>query len=1154
MSARPSSTPSPAPGAARPGRGRGRAAEALRALVDTRLAGRPAVLLVAAGEAERSGWAAQAALELAAAAGERAVLVDLDPRASPPHRPLEMGMEMETGGATVAALLAGAPLSAAARPAGRAFAFVAAGDAAGAPRGVLEDRRWAQVIAEAASEGRLLLLYLPSDVPGLASLARVVGGAVVFSGADADRAAWGLPPECAILAAMAPRSAPPARPPRPADDAAAPKPSTAAPSVQAGEPASSPSPGAPPSSASSTGVAGGAPSSQTQAGAGAEDRVAAAPSSAAGPSAAPPIGGVDAEAPPASSDIAASPSPEAPSSSASPSATPETAGGAGASPSSEAPLPSAVGSIDPPSSEPPAAAAADAVDGVAAREAPGRPPPVAPSLDDRAPEDAAPARVEGDGAAGAGAPGRYVVPRQAEWKERLIRAQAALTLALWTAYVVWRWGWTLNPDALWFSIPLALAETWGLLSGFLFVHSVWRLRHRTPLPAPPGLTADVFIPCFDEPLEVVRRTAVAAHAIRYPHRTWVLDDGKRDEVEAMAREVGVGYLRREGNEHAKAGNLNHALANTDGEFVLVLDADHAPLPQMLDRLLGFLANDAGLAFVQSPQDFYNTDGFTYQVDEPGRRLWEEQRLFFSVLQPGKDARGAAFFCGSAALLRRSALESVGGFSHHSITEDIETSLRLHASGWRSAFYGESLAYGLAAGSAAAFHTQHLRWGQGAMQVLKRFNPLTLRGLTLSQRLSYFASLTAYFGGVQKLVFLLAPLAFFVTGVLPIRAESGEFLLRFLPVLAMSLLMSGLLSRGIADLWISERFHVARFWTYTRATFSLFRRRPLRFRVTPKGPGQVPFRAYAPQAALMAASAAAVAWAFAALGNGWVRYGGDGSYSPGFLANLVWATVNFVLAASVVQLSLRTRQQRADHRFRDRFPIEVRVRGADGAVHTTAAVTENLNPGGIGLRTAEPLRAGTVVKLRLPLTTGAVRVSARVVHSSPIEGSDPPAYRSGAAFVDIPVRVRDAIELHCTQHAVPQEQARYRASVGFLESAGARVRNHRREPRRGMQLAVQVTLPPGPGGEPVPAPMAFLEDLSESGARLVMDRLVEPGTLIRFRVPGTGAERAGRVVFAQAVETPLGGRYVVGVERTDAPPPRQGYGRRSLRAAARLFSL
>ncbi|HEX8432780.1 MAG TPA: glycosyltransferase, partial [Longimicrobium sp.] len=482
----------------------------------------------------------------------------------------------------------------------------------------------------------------------------------------------------------------------------------------------------------------------------------------------------------------------------------------------------------------------------------------------------------------------YSVPRLPAWQEQMIRTVAVLTLGYGTYYIIWRWMATLNPDALWFSIPLVLAETWGLLTAFVMVISVWKLQHRDTLPPPPDMSVDVFITTYDEPLEVIRRTAVGARAIRYPHNTYLLDDGKRDEVQAVAEELGIGYLRRPDNAHAKAGNLNYALQHTTGEFVLQLDADHVPLPHILHRLLGFFEHDPKLAFVQAPQDFYNTDGFTYDVNEEWQRIWEEQRLFFSVIQPGKDRLNCAFFCGSCAVFRREALETVGGFATQTVTEDIETSLLLHARGWHSLFYGESLAYGLAAGSATAFHVQHLRWGQGAMQVLRKVNPLTRPGLTLAQRISYIGSLTAYVGGVQKLVFYSAPIVFFLTGALPIRAIDREFLIRFVPFLLLSFILSDMMARGTANTWASERYQMAKFWTYTRAVASIFRRKPGRFTVTPKGPGHVPFRTYAPHVTLMVLSATAVVWATFAHRLGWVDYGTPGWSSAAFRANFMWA--------------------------------------------------------------------------------------------------------------------------------------------------------------------------------------------------------------------------------------------------------------------------
>lgn len=738
------------------------------------------------------------------------------------------------------------------------------------------------------------------------------------------------------------------------------------------------------------------------------------------------------------------------------------------------------------------------------------------------------------------------VPILPAWKERVIRGIAVVTLAYWTYYIIWRWGWTLNPDALWFSIPLALAETWGLITAFVMIHSVWRIRNRQPIPAPEGLSVDVFITCYDEPLEVIRRTAIGARAIRYPHKTYILDDGSRDEVQAMTQELGLGYLRRSTNEHAKAGNLNNALKHTSGDFILQLDADHVPLPHILDRVLGFFDEDPKLAFVQTPQDFYNTDAFTYNVDEQSRRIWEEQRLFFGVIQAGKDSLNCTFFCGCSAVIRRAALDSIGGFSTQTITEDIETSLVLHANGWNSAFYGESLVYGLAAHNAVAFHTQHLRWGQGGMQVLKRFNPITYPGLSLAQRISYFGSLTAYVGGLQKLVYYASPLIFFFSGVLPIKALNSEFLARFLPFLFLSFLLSEAWSRGRSNTWISERFHMVKFWTYTRACFSFFSNREQKFKVTPKGPGHVPFKTYSPQVVLMGLTGLAVVWATIAYEMGWVNYSGArGWTSVAFLSNLFWAAINFAVAAAVVRFSMQARQHRADHRFRDRFPVTLAIAGSGGRTRTRIALAEDLNPGGMAIRSPQPLDVGQVMRLTLPLSTATVTVSGRVLYSEPVvpargskrrrrqeekAGAPAPvqAYRSGIAFAELPMNVRDQIELHCTQHAVPLEQSQYSiAAPRFLERTMDWVRNARRERRRPVRMPATVTV--GGRGKKR-SRVAFLEEISAGGARLIMDEPVAPHTVVHFEVPGTRVRGSGKVVFARAIETPIGVRFAVGVQR------------------------
>lgn len=238
----------------------------------------------------------------------------------------------------------------------------------------------------------------------------------------------------------------------------------------------------------------------------------------------------------------------------------------------------------------------------------------------------------------------------------LIRALALLSVLLGTNYVAWRWMESINWSSWWIAVPLVMAETYSLVDTFLFCLTMWRARQR-PLPvSPPQGTVDVFITTYNEPLDLVMATARAARRIAYPHETWILDDGARPELERAAHEAGLGYITRSDDwagkpRHAKAGNLNSALFQTDGEFLLILDADQVPDPLILHRTLGYFADDPDVALVQTPQWFVNVD-----ESDP---LGSQAPLFYGPIQQGKDGWNAAFFCGSNAVLRREALMQLG---------------------------------------------------------------------------------------------------------------------------------------------------------------------------------------------------------------------------------------------------------------------------------------------------------------------------------------------------------------------------------------------------------------------------------------------------------------------------------------------------------------
>ena len=724
-----------------------------------------------------------------------------------------------------------------------------------------------------------------------------------------------------------------------------------------------------------------------------------------------------------------------------------------------------------------------------------------------------------------------VLPRA---QELAIRFLALGAYAYGVYWIIWRWSNTLNWKHPTFSLVLVLAETFGLVSMAFFIFTAWRLVRREPPPAPDGLEVDVFITCYDEPLQLLRRTAIGARAIRYPHKTYILDDGKRDEVRTMTEELGIGYIRREGNAHAKAGNLNHAFSVTSGQYVLQLDADHVPLPNILDRLLGYF-NEPRLAFVQSPQDFYNMDSFTHVVNDEGRQLWEENRLFFSLIQPGKDRINAAFFCGSCGVLRRAAFDEIGGFSTRTITEDMETSMMLHARGWKSFYHGETLAYGLAPASAAQYHVQRLRWGQGSMQMLRKMNPLFVTGLSWTQKLSYFSSVIVYVDGIQRLIFYIAPVLFFLFGILPVQVDNHALLLRLVPYMILTVGSFELLARGTGYILISERYNMTRFWTYILATSGYFAKKPLKFNVTPKGAGDVPFKTYAPQLFLAAISIGAFVWALIARHYGWVDYNDGGGFSTAFLVNGIWVAWNLYFALYVVRHSIESKQLRADYRFAQRLPTRVRML-VDGKVsgEEIVATTEDINSSGLAFRCTHEFPKGTIVEIPLPLSGGEVATTGLVSHVTAKQSAYGTVYSHGVVFQDMSLETRDAIELHSAHHAIPISRQRYRQSIDVVENAVQRFTNPREGRRHVVALPALISVN-GADGE-TSLGMGLLEEESRTGVRLILESPVEPGTVVRWDVPGTTISGRGIAVFSRALESPLRLSFVVGVQRMEEPAP------------------
>ena len=247
---------------------------------------------------------------------------------------------------------------------------------------------------------------------------------------------------------------------------------------------------------------------------------------------------------------------------------------------------------------------------------------------------------------------------------------------------------------------LLIAEFFAFSTLILGYFQTLRPLKRPPLPLegdPANWpTVDVLVPTYNEPLHVVRGTVLAAMAMDYPAdkmRVLLLDDGRREEFREFAAQVGVEYVTRDNNAHAKAGNINHALRHTSGEFVAIFDCDHVPARSFLRMTLGWFQRDRNLGLLQTPHQFYSPDPFERNLGQ-FRRVPNEGELFHRLVQDGNDLWNASFFCGSCAVLRRSALDEIGGIAVETVTEDAHTALRMQRNGWNTAYINIPLAAGL----------------------------------------------------------------------------------------------------------------------------------------------------------------------------------------------------------------------------------------------------------------------------------------------------------------------------------------------------------------------------------------------------------------------------------------------------------------------------
>lgn len=555
-------------------------------------------------------------------------------------------------------------------------------------------------------------------------------------------------------------------------------------------------------------------------------------------------------------------------------------------------------------------------------------------------------------------------------------------------YVFWRYSSTLPrvDDPIDFSIGLLLflAECYCVLMLFLSLFTILDPIERAAAPtvavhAAPAV--DVFVPSYNEATEILATTLAAAKRLDYPKdrlRVFLLDDGGTDQkvhsddeavaakasarrrsLQSLCVELGVTYVTRAENSHAKAGNLNSGLQNSDGDLVVVFDADHAPSRQFLIETVGYF-EDPKLFLVQTPHFFLNPDPIEKNLG--ALRMPAENEMFYGLVQKGLDRWNAAFFCGSAAVLRRAALEQVGGFHGSSITEDAETALELHSLGWKSLYVDKPMIAGLQPETFESFIGQRSRWCRGMVQILLLKNPLFKSGLTMAQRLCYTSSSMFWLFPLSRMAFIFAPMAYIFFDLKIYIANQQEFVAYTMVYMLTALMMQSYIFGRFRWPWASDIYEYIQSVQLFRAVLSVFidPRRP-KFNVTDKGLSLAEDRL----SSIAAPYFAIFGLVGISMGTVIYRYVSEPASRDLLLVVGIWTAVNLVLCGLAIGAVSERRERRSVPR------VTSNVRGTLSiGTERWPVVIRDMSYGG--------LRAEVLGEATIPATsTGVLRVESDI---------------------------------------------------------------------------------------------------------------------------------------------------------------------------------
>jgi len=528
-----------------------------------------------------------------------------------------------------------------------------------------------------------------------------------------------------------------------------------------------------------------------------------------------------------------------------------------------------------------------------------------------------------------------------------------LSLTVSCRYIWWRYTSTLNwddPVSLVCGLVLLFAETYAwivLVLGYFQV--IWPLN-RQPVPLPKDMSlwpsVDIFVPTYNEDLNVVKNTIYASLGIDWPKdklKVWILDDGGREEFRQFAKQVGVEYIARTTHEHAKAGNINNALKYAKGEFVSIFDCDHVPTRSFLQMTMGWFLKEKKLAMMQTPHHFFSPDPFERNLGR-FRKTPNEGTLFYGLVQDGNDMWDATFFCGSCAVIRRGPLDQIGGIAVETVTEDAHTSLRLHRLGNTSAYMRIPQAAGLATESLSAHIGQRIRWARGMVQIFRLDNPLMGKGLKFAQRLCYVNAMFHFLSGIPRLIFLTAPLAFLLLHAYIIYAPAIMIALFVLPHMVHASITNSKIQGKFRHSFWSEIYETVLAWYIAPPTLvALINPHKGKFNVTAKGGlveeeyvDWVISRPYIFLVLLNLLGVAVGIWRY--------FYGPENEILTVFVS-IAWVFYNMVILGGAVAVSVESKQVRRAHRVEMTMPAA--IAREDG--HLFSCTVQDFSDGGLGIK-------------------------------------------------------------------------------------------------------------------------------------------------------------------------------------------------------------